>query len=80
MLSSAGHRAGPGACCQREPSVCLYFFFMCLITHQLRCILCDGFSSNVAVFLPFILAVFKCSAMITFSDIAWKTLIIRFKS
>lgn len=58
----------------------LYFFFKFLISHQCRCILCDGFSSNLAVFLPFILAMFKCLTMITFSSIAWKTLIIRFKS
>lgn len=71
---------GPGASVNDSAAVCLYFFFKFLIVHQFRYILCDSFSSDLAVFLPFILAVFKCSAMITFSDIAWKTLIIRFKS
>lgn len=58
----------------------LDLFFKFLIFHQRQCILCDGFSPNLAIFLPFILAMFKCSTMITFSSIAQKTLIIRFKS
>lgn len=58
----------------------LYLFFKFLIFHQRQCISCDGFSPNLAIFLLFILTMFKCSTMITFSSIAWKTLIIRFKS
>lgn len=59
---------------------CLPLVSKFLVFHRFRCVLCGSFSSNPAIFLPFLLALLRCSPRITFSFIAWKTLIIRFKS